>query len=323
MKSIVVVIFLSLVFGNTDPLKPQPRRNKFGIGILAGGTRLKGDFAQTTASFAGGVALRFSPLSFFAISTAATYGAPKSGLDAVKTELLTTSLSATFFLFPRSSYRPFVSVGVSNFYYRAKDGDGTQLTAPDGRPIQGWQQGLQLGGGFELFTGRNWALTTYGDYVFSSVDDLDNIVQGANDGYFRVMFGFLRYFNKSDSRGDKKAFSLQHKEGVSFAQIRDNFPSKAGDPTDRQRRDLFSKEIYFQPGTSIVHEASWEHLSEIYRYLNDNPNEALELLGSNQDRIQDAELRELVYERAAAVKRHLVYLGLPSDRVIVGDNSNN
>ncbi len=112
MRTIIWLFVFSFMLTNLEITNAQSEQ-KFGLGVLAGGSKLAGDIENTNTAFTGGFLMRWTPIPFFAITAKATYGRMTSGLNEFKTSVFNTRLSGTIFLFPESRYRPFVNFGLS------------------------------------------------------------------------------------------------------------------------------------------------------------------------------------------------------------------
>ncbi|MFQ5772854.1 MAG: OmpA family protein [bacterium] len=322
----IIFFMMTLLLGNADFLHAQIQTSKFGIGLLVGGAKLIGDIENTNTAFTAGLILRYNPFPFFAISTNSTYGTMTSGLDAFKSNVFNTTLSGTFFFLPNSKYRPFLTFGLSNFYYATKDGSGHQLYETNGSAIAGWETAFQMGVGFELFTGKQWAINTFGDYMFSRGDGLDGIKQGQNTGFFRGLIGLIHYFKKNNKTKDEDKYSesWRHiKNHLDFDEV-NNSPlpttENALNSKTLTKSNLFSEGIYFMTGSSIIHEKSRPQLNKIYRYLLANPDEEIELSALNKNHVKLTPNQEMIYARAKSIKIYLVNLGIKPSRIIINKN---
>ncbi|MCG8608786.1 hypothetical protein MJD09_27845, partial [bacterium] len=255
IRPLFVILLLQLLLGCVRHSYAQIETRKFGIGVLAGASRLQGDLQPTSTALTSGLLLRFSPFSFFAISGYATYGTVGSGLNSIKTRMFNASLTGTVFLLPNSRLRPFVSGGWSRFHYDVRNQQGEQVLNSQGSPLGSWQQAFQFGGGLELSIGRNWAINTLADYLVAPVDDLDAIVEGSKDGFMRGLFGVVYYFGggkKKDSSANSKRW--QRKLGVSLEQARRDkaADSKQNASETLNKSELFSDGIFFEPGGTAI-----------------------------------------------------------------------
>jgi len=207
MKKLIILLTLILAFGFNLTSNAQSPRRTLGIGLMVGGARLSGDVEKNNIGLTGGLMIRLTPLSFFALNAQTSYGRMTTGFNAIKTNVLNVTYSGTLFLLPSKKFSPFLSLGYSNFHFAAKDGDNNQLLRPNGSPISGWQQALQTGFGFEFFVDDAWAINTSIDYFFSHSDELDAIKQGKNDGFFNGLIELIHYFKKSSEFEDSESSS--------------------------------------------------------------------------------------------------------------------
>ena len=174
---------------------------------------------------------------------------------------------------------------------------------------------MQIGAGFELFTGKRWAINTMGNYNITRVDDLDAISQGGNDGFFHGLIGLVHYFKTGKKiKGEK--FSRSDVSERPVAEEKNAEPGKI-QTIQNTPPDQFTNGIYFERGTATLSPKSRKQLHEIYRYLDTHPDEELELLGVGSE--NQAE-NELILARANAVKIYLINLGIKSEKIIINTN---
>lgn len=192
-----VAIGIGLLFA-VHEVQAQSPRGIFGLGLNIGGSVLNGDVGRSNTGLTGGLTARLSPTSFLSFTGKASYGATRSGLNSVKTELGAASLTTTLYLLPEMRISPFLSFGAAAFHFVARDSDGQILSRSDGSAILGWERALQMGVGLEFFVADKWAVTTSADYFMTQGDDLDAIHQGTNDTFFRGLLGFMYYFKSSE-----------------------------------------------------------------------------------------------------------------------------
>ncbi|MFQ5676443.1 MAG: OmpA family protein [bacterium] len=307
MKTRIIFAAGFLLVCNFAPLSAQFSKSEFGIGALVGGSKLIGDIENTNLGLTSGLMIRYMPIPRFGITMTGTYGQMTSGLNAIKTNILSASLLGTAFLMPENYFRPFVSLGLSRFHYTTRDGNGELLSRGDGSPIEAWKGSLQFGIGFELFTGKTWAINTMGNYNITLVDDLDAVDQGGKDGFFNGFLGLVHYF-KTNNKPKYEQRWQEHDNALITEKVDE--PQEAPASTAEQ----FANGIYFERGTATLLPQSKKQLHNIYRYLYGHPSEDLELLGvSGSNRSEN----KLVEERAKAVKSYLINLGIEADRIIV------
>ncbi len=325
MRTTIIFIALTILFSHASLVKAQTTNIKFGVGLLVGGSKLFGDIENTNTNFTGGIILRYSPFPFLAISASSTYGTMISGVDDIKTKVLNTGLSGTLFLFPLSKYRPFLTLGLSNFHYSTKDVNNQQFYYKDGSAVSGWERALQVGIGFEFFTGKKWAINTFGNYMITGIDDLDAINQGRNDGFFSGMIGLIHYFHKDKKTIDDNNFNKRwkyEKESIEVDEIKSDKSTleKNKETAAKTKENLFSYGIYFEPGSAIIQNRSKPQLVNIFKYLSANPEEEIELLASNDINTSNKFENNIIYERAKAIKTYLVNLGINPGRIIIDSN---
>ena len=297
-------------------LSAQFNNSELGIGLLAGGSKLQGDVENTNMGLTGGLMLKYAPIPRLALTALAAYGQMTTGLNAIKTDLLSASLLGSLFILPNSNIRPFLSIGLSRFHYSTKDGNGQQLYRTNGSPISAWKSALQFGVGVELFTGKRWAINTMGNYNITRVDELDAITQGATDGFFHGFIGLVHYFKTSKNTKDEK---LTRRDFLQTAPVEEKRvpESNLNSTAQNAPSDQFANGIYFERGSANLLAKSRHQLHEIYQYLYAHPDEELELLGVNG--ANQAE-NKLILEQANAVKSHLVNLGIKPEKIIVKTN---
>lgn len=313
MKKLVVfgIMMMLLVEAAFRPV--QSGDNKFGIGVMVGGSKLQGDIENTNTALTGGLMLRYSPFSFFGFTATSTYGTLTSGLDAFESDIFSLGLSGTIFLAPIKTVRPFMTIGVSGFHYSTTNLDDMEM-------YRRWRSALKFGFGLELFASRNWAINTWGDYTMTRSDELDGVIQGKNDGVIHGMIGLVRYFNKGRWENDYTTSSQA--PGAYRAETEEiaTRPSEsAAQPreTTVTKSEAFGRGIQFETGTATILESSKAQLEKIYLYLKDNPEETLTLLASDKQLTSDQEVNQLIYTRAVAVKTYLVNLGLNPSRIVI------
>lgn len=299
------------MFQSTE-LHAQSAAQKFGIGLLVGGSRLYGDVTNIRASLASGVIFRYKLHPNFAVSVNANYGKLSSAVNAFDTHIFNALFSGSLFLFPKSPYRPFVSLGLSAFHYSTRDGNGRQLMDFNGRPIKGWNGALQFGLGFELFNGANWAFNTMGYYLNTSVDELDGIARGKKDGFAQGFVSLVYYFDQKPKHEESgSAFRGRHANRIVIEEVRRTNPASGN------TLELFKRSIAFEHNSAEITADSKWHLMKIYRYLIANPDEKIELLGSKIESACDPNIKALIYSRAVSIKKYLVELGIAPNRIII------
>lgn len=309
MKSgmLVLIGLLAVQLGFQDA---HSQSRKFGVGLLIGGSQLRGDIDKANTNLVGGATLRFFPVSNFALSVSSTYGKVTSGLNALKTRILNTSLEGTVFIFPHRKYRPFVTFGLSHFYYAAEDEASRQLHYADGSKVAGWEQALMMGVGVEISTGKNWALNAFGHYVFSNADALDGIVQGKNDVFFSGLVGLMHYFNSGKSHTAGNAFHKADRPlKVPIEEVAAEPEQKDSKRVNRSAEN--ANGIYFEPDSDIIVEPSKEKLQKIFYYLTINQNEEIQLI------LLETKNQDLMLKRARRVEKYLVDLGIDPKRIII------
>ncbi|MCH7754892.1 outer membrane beta-barrel protein [candidate division KSB1 bacterium] len=316
MKTRIVFYISILLLSQAAFLSAQFNNSELGIGLLAGGSKLQGDVENTNMGLTGGLMLKYAPIPRLALTALAAYGQMTTGLNAIKTDLLSASLLGSLFILPNSNIRPFLSIGLSRFHYSTKDGNGQQLYRTNGSPISAWKSALQFGVGVELFTGKRWAINTMGNYNITRVDELDAITQGATDGFFHGFIGLVHYFKTSKNTKDEK---LTRRDFLQTAPVEEKRvpESNLNSTAQNAPSDQFANGIYFERGSANLLAKSRHQLHEIYQYLYAHPDEELELLGVNG--ANQAE-NKLILEQANAVKSHLVNLGIKPEKIIVKTN---
>ncbi|MCH7756270.1 outer membrane beta-barrel protein [candidate division KSB1 bacterium] len=316
MKTRMVFYICILLLSHATFLSAQFNNSEFGIGLLVGGSKLQGDVENTNMGLTGGLMLKYVPTSRLALTALAAYGQMTTGLNAIKTDLLSTSLLASLFILPNNNIRPFLSIGLSRFHYSTKKGNGQQLYRNNGSPISAWKSALQFGVGVELFTGKRWAINTMGNYNITRVDELDAITGGASDGFFHGFIGLVHYFKTGKDTEDEK-LSLRNYQQTAPIEEKSMPESNLNSTAQNAPSDQFANGIYFERGSANLLAKSRHQLHEIYRYLDTHPDEELELLGvtgANQSE------NKLILERANAVKAYLVNLGIKSEKIIIKAN---
>ena len=116
MKTRIVFYISILLLSHAAFLNAQFKNTEFGVGVLAGGSKLLGDVENTNMGLTGGLMLKYGPIPSFAFTATATYGPMTTGLNAIKTDLLNVSLLGTFFIWPNNDFRPFLSLGLARFH---------------------------------------------------------------------------------------------------------------------------------------------------------------------------------------------------------------
>lgn len=315
MKTRIVFYISILLLSHAVFLSAQFKNTKFGVGVLVGGSKLYGDVDNTNMGLTGGLLLKYGPIPSFAVTATATYGQMATGLNAIKTNLLSASLLGTFFILPNNNFRPFLSLGLARFHYSTKDGTGQQLFRNNGSPISAWKNALQIGVGFELFTGKRWAINTMGNYNITKIDELDAITEGASDGFFNGLIGLVHYFKTSENTIKQKftKADVYQKPVVEEKKAE----SKEIQTIQNTPPDQFANGIYFERGTANLLPKSRQQLHKIYRYLDTHPDEELELLGVNSSNQSE---NKLILERTNAVKTYLINLGIKPDKIIINKN---
>jgi len=312
-----MVFYISILFlSHSTFLIAQFNNSEFGIGLVVGGSKLRGDVENTNMGLTGGLMLKYAPTPRLALTALATYGRMTTGLNAIKTDLLSTSLLGSLFILPNSKIRPFLSVGLSRFHYSAKNGNGQQLYRNNGSPISGWKSALQFGVGVELFTGKRWAINTMGHYNITRVDELDAIREGTTDGFFHGFIGLVHYFKSGKNTQDEK-FSRKDLPQTAPVEEKKTPASNLNSTTQSAPSDQFANGIYFERGSANLLAKSRHQLHDIFQYLHTHPDEELELLGVNGTNQLE---NKLILERANAVKAYLVNLGIKSEKIIIKAN---
>jgi len=315
MKTRIVFYINILLLSHVAFLNAQFKNTEFGVGVLVGGSKLHGDVENTNMGLTGGLMLKYGPIPGFAFTATAIYGQMTTGFNAIKTDLLSTSLLGTFFILPNNDFRPFVSLGLTKFHYTTKDGAGQQLFRNNGSPISAWKSAVQIGAGFELFTGKRWAINTMGNYNITRVDDLDAINQGGSDGFFRGLIGLVHYFKtRENAKNEKFTRTDVHQRLVNEGE---KAASKTIQTIQNTPLDQFTNGIYFERGTATLSPKSRKQLHEIYRYLDTHPDEELELLGVSSENQSE---NELILGRANAVKTYLINLGIKHEKITINTN---
>jgi len=304
MKTRIVFYINILLLSHAAFLNAQSKNTEFGVGVLVGGSKLHGDIENTNMGLTGGLVLRYGPIPSFAFTATAIYGQMTTGFNAIKTDLLSASLLGTFFILPNNDFRPFVSLGLARFHYTTNRS-----------PISAWKNAVQIGAGFELFTGKRWAINTMGNYNITRVDDLDAIDQGGADGFFHGLIGLVHYFKTGENAKNEKFTRTDvHQRLVTEGE---KAASKNIQTIQKTPLDQFTNGIYFERGTATLSPKSRKQLHEIYRYLDTHPDEELELLGVSSENQSE---NELILGRANAVKTYLINLGIKHERIIINTN---
>src|SRR3990172_11451359 len=117
MRIKILFIICLLLMISTFQLQAQFKDSSLGIGVMVGGSKLRGDIDNTNAGFTSGILLKYAPVPNFAIAATGTYSKLTSGLDAIKTDLYNASIFASYYFIPYSLFNPLVSLGYSKFYY--------------------------------------------------------------------------------------------------------------------------------------------------------------------------------------------------------------
>jgi len=314
MKTRIVFYISILLLGHVAFLNAQFKNAEFGVGVLVGGSKLHGDIENTNMGLTGGLMLKYGPIPSFAFTATAIYGQMTTGFNAIKTDLLSASLLGTFFILPNNDFRPFVSLGLTRFHYTTKDGTGQQLFRNNGSSISARKSAVQIGAGFELFTGKRWAINTMGNYNITRADELDAITQGGADGFFHGLIGLVHYFKTGETTKNKKftPTDVYQKPVEETKTESKNIQTIQNTPSDQ-----FTNGIYFEWETANLLPKSRQQLHEIYRYLDTHPDEELELLGVSSSNQSE---NKLILERANAVKTYLLNLGIKSEKIIVNRN---
>jgi len=292
-------------------------KNKLGLGIQIGGTKLAGDIQTTNAGLTGGVLATYELTPKVSLSASSSYGKTSSGLDAIYTRIASTTLTGSYNLLPGRAINPFVSLGLAAFHYEATDQNDSAILRNDGSDYTGWSSALQFGLGFQLSPGKQWAVRTVGNYNMTGADELDAISGGSNDGFFKAMIGVIRYLNDGSARITKRsADNWQDASApapVEEVVERDNPVAQAG---RKKNPPLSSGGIKFVPGTARLLDASKPELEKLYQFLVDNPDEEIILLGKSSKSQQSVNY-DLVVARALSIKAYLVRRGVASKRIIV------
>ncbi len=318
LKILTLTVLIALTYSLN--LKAQFNDSVLGIGVMVGGSKLSGDIKNTNAGFTGGFLLRYTPITNFSIGASTSFGNMTSGLDAIKTEIFSSSLFANYFIMPYSLFNPFLSLGFSNFHYWASDENNNLIrSSKTGHSFKGWDSAIQIGIGMELAASRHWAVNTMGNYSFTRNDGLDAIVDGSNDGFFKGTVALVRYFDVSGSAGTgRKHFKdyRSSREKMKITQIeKTNLPPKTKTKSEQTGSKSFSNGISFEPGTAILLNSSTVQLNNIYNFLNNNPNEQIELVGKTTHTKKTN--RKLLIARAKAIKTYLVNKGISTQRIII------
>ncbi len=316
MKTRMVFYISILLLSHATFLSAQSKNSEFGIGLVVGGSKLQGDVENTNMGLTGGLMLKYAPTPRLALTALAAYGQMTTGLNAIRTDLLSASLLGSLFILPNSNIRPFLSVGLSRFHYSTKDGNGQQLYRGNGSPISAWKSALQFGVGVELCTGKRWAINTMGNYNITRVDELDAIAGGTTDGFFHGFIGLVHYFKTGKNTRDEK-FSRRNFPQTAPVEEKRTPESNLNSTTQSAPSDQFANGIYFESGSANLLAKSRDQLHKIYRYLYTHPDEELELLGVNGAHQSE---HKLILEQANAVKAYLVNLGIKSEKIIIKAN---
>ncbi len=308
-----------IVLLNNFSLKAQLDDSILGVGAMLGGSKLSGDIENTNAGFTGGFLIRYTPISNFSIGASTSFGKMTSGLDAIKTEVFSTSMFANYFLMPYSLFNPFVTLGYSNFHYWATNEDNNLIRSPDGNAYKGWDSAIQIGVGLELAASRNWAVNTMGNYNFTRNDGLDAIIDGGNDGFFKGTIALIRYFDMSNKAADgRKQYRSNYpsQQKIEATQIeKKNLAPKSKAKSKKAGSKSFSNGISFEPGTAILMNSSSAQLNNIYNFLSNNSKEQIELVGKTT--YSKKTNRKLLIARAKAIKTYLVNKGISPHRIII------
>ena len=103
MKTRMVFYISILLLSHATFLSAQFNNSEFGIGLLVGGSKLQGDVENTNIGLTGGLMLKYVPTSRLALTALAAYGQMTTGLNAIKTDLLSTSLLGSLFILPNNN----------------------------------------------------------------------------------------------------------------------------------------------------------------------------------------------------------------------------
>lgn len=305
MRTRISVLAVLFIFFSADFSSAQFKNSKLGAGVLLGGSKLIGDIDNTSTGFTPGVIFAYSPFPVFEISAIATYSNMTSGLNAIKTSVLSGTLSGTFFILPDSKFRPFVSAGVANFHWITTDGNGEKLYRADGTPIAGWVNAWQFSAGLEILAATPWALKTIVSYNLTPSDELDAIIEGKNDGFWGGFVGLVRYFDLGS--GSPKSAGNKNWQTANPPKTTESTTSK----TDvNATAGGYSDGISFEPNSAELTKKSKEQLQKVYEFLVMNPEEEIQLLGP-----ETGGHSNLIIERARVVQTYLVGLGIEARRI--------
>jgi len=303
---LIVLLFISI----SSKTFAQAKKSKIDIGMMVGISKINGDFENTSAGFTGGLLARYVPLDFLSFSVLAEAGRMTSGLDAIKTTVFSTSFSGSYIFMPYNVVNPYLSFGVSLYHYGAKDAFNNRIYSPDGELYRGWETAMQIGAGVELAATRNWSLNGLLNYSFTSNDGLDGIAEGGSDGYLRAMIGMVTHLGSPNTKSNKVRRRSSHWQ----KQKKEVFKSVMSEDRIESSIQSFSQGIFFEKGTAVLKLQSKVQLDKIYKFLINNPEEEIELIGKSSAARRTVKY-DLVIRRAEAVKSYLVMKGIEAHRI--------
>lgn len=311
MKIVSPIAFISILCILSTAQAQFSQNAPFGAGAIVGASKLKGDIDNTNLGFTGGFLFSYSPLPRLNLATTGTFGKMTSGLDAINTNVFGADLTGSVYILSRGMLRPFVTAGLGFFHYSAKDSDGNTFIRADSSEVKSLEPTFQLGVGLEVLAAKPWALTSRINYTFTSSDDLDAISSGNNDGFFRFMVGLVRYFDFGKSTPISKISPSETHRPRNVNQTETN-QNKEKVAATADEQEAYGDGIYFEPGSAELPEQTKKQLDELYTYLINNTDEKIQLLGP-----ENGKHSKLIIQRAQAIKRYLVELGISADRILI------
>lgn len=310
MRMSAIIASLSILFFLTAAQAQFSQNAPFGAGAVVGASKLQGDIENSNPGFTAGLIFSYSPYSRLNLSTTGTFGKMTSGLDAIKTDVFGADFAGSVYVLTRGMLRPFVSAGFGIFHYNAKDSDGNTFIRADSTETKSWEPAFQVGFGLEVLAANPWALTTKINYSFTSSDELDAISTGKNDGFFRFTVGLIRYFDLGKKMRVVKTNPSKTGPTQNISKKKLNKETVAGSVDEQE---AYGDGIYFEPGSAELLEQTKKQLDKLYTYLVNNSDEKIRLLGPDNGNKRS----KLVIQRAQAIKRYLVKLGISADRILI------
>jgi TolA-binding protein len=174
----------------------QEYKDKFGLGLNAGGRRVYGDGGLAGVGIGLGFEgfgsyriLRFADVSLALGYSQLKYDHPILG-NGNTTDIFNVDLRTNLEIISRGLVRPYLSLGIGALNFHIGQIPGRK-----------WEAALMGGGGIRFRMSPRIALTVGADYRHTSTDALDAIVNGGTttDGYLSVGGGFAYYFPTASS----------------------------------------------------------------------------------------------------------------------------